>query len=181
MGAALHMVQVHTIIQTLKGQGDIEQFLIALNKQLTLILPENVFFTSNVVELNAQGNINLCRAGHMPLLHYSVVTNKCIKYTPAGIGLGLTDNTQFQNTLEQININPGKGDVFVLYTDGLVETRNKKNIEFGEDRLEELFCEHASLPANEIQEVILKNVAGFRGSAIPCDDLTLIVFKYIGH
>ncbi|MBN2411468.1 serine/threonine-protein phosphatase [candidate division KSB1 bacterium] len=181
MGAAIHMVQVHTILQTLQHQGDIKQLLIELNERLVMILPANVFFTSNFIELDPNGYINICRAGHMPVLHYSVKTQKCKRLTPAGIGIGLTDNNQFHETLEKKNIKPEKGDIFILYTDGLVETRNKNNVEFGEDRLEELFCRYAGISANEIKDEILKTITRFRGSAIPHDDLTLVVFKYMGR
>ncbi len=181
MGAALHMVQVHAIIQTLKRQSDIKQFLIDLNERLALILPATVFFTSNFFELGANGYINMCRAGHMPALHYSVKTKKCERLTPAGIGIGLTDNTQFQNTLEKKNIKPAKGDVFVLYTDGLIETRNKNNKEFGEERLESIICRQAELSSNDIKDNILTEIAQFRGSAIPHDDLTLVILKYKGN
>ncbi len=181
MGAAIHMVQVHTILQTLKYQADIKQFLIDLNERLVMILPANVFFTSNFIELAPNGYINICRAGHMPVLHYSAKAQKCNRLTPPGLGIGLTDNSQFQKALEKMNVKPEKGDIFILYTDGLVETRNKNNVEFGEDRLEELFYRHAGLPANELKDEILKAVTRFRGSAIPHDDLTLVVFKYTGR
>jgi len=181
MRAALHMVQVHTIIQTLKQQKDIRQFLIDLNEKLLLILPPTVFFTTNFIELSPNGLINICRAGHMPVLHYSKKTKKCEKMTPAGIGLGLSENILFSESLEKMNIKPAKDDVFVMYTDGLVETRNKKDIEFSEESLENIVCSHAGLSSNEIKEKILTEISQFRGSAVPLDDLTLVVFKYKGH
>ena len=100
--------------------------------------------------------------------------------TPSGIGLGLTENTLFSESLENKSIKPAKNDVFVTYTDGLVETRNKKNVEFGEESLQNIVCCHAGLSKNEIKDNILTEISRFRGTVVPHDDLTLVVLKYTG-
>ena len=178
MAAALYMVQVHTIMQSLKQVEDIKKYLVDLNEKLTPILPAQVFLTSSIIELSNNSELLICRAGHLPILYYSTASRTCTKIVPRGLGIGLTPNSLFANNLEIKQLQPVKGDVIVLYTDGLIEAMNQYKKEFGEERLEKIVCANAELDAFDIQNMILKGIAGFRGGAAPHDDMTLIVMKH---
>jgi len=178
MEAALYMVQVHTIMTSLKTETGIKQYLVDLNDKLAPVLPPQVFMTSTIIELINNNELNLCRAGHLPVLHYSAVDRACTQLVPRGLGIGLTPNSLFANNLEALNLKTAKGDIIVLYTDGLIEAMNQYKKEFGEERLEKIICANADLDAYDIQNMILKGIAGFRGAAVPHDDMTLIVMKH---
>ncbi len=70
------------------------------------------------------------------------------------------------------------GDILALYTDGVTESFNEANEEFGEERLIEALKRHNKLPAHEMVNAIVAEVQTFtcpeRGQY---DDITVIVAK----
>lgn len=178
MEAALYMVQVHTIMTSLKTETSIKQYLVDLNDKLYRILPQQVFMTCTLLEVNNKDELKLYRAGHLPVLYYSAANHTCTQIVPQGLGIGLTSNSMFANQLQVHNLKPATGDIIILYTDGLIEAMNQYKNEFGEERLEKIVCANADLDAFDIQNMILKGIAGFRGAAVPHDDMTLIVMKH---
>lgn len=70
-------------------------------------------------------------------------------------------------------------DEFLLfcYTDGLTETTNEKNEEFGSDRLFEYFNANANSDLKRIHQDIIINLDGFKGSNGYHDDITMLSTK----
>ncbi len=62
-------------------------------------------------------------------------------------------------------------------TDGIIEARNERGEEFGEEQLLDLLRCHADLSAGEIRSRILDRVSAFAGSEPQHDDQTLVVVK----
>ncbi|NIR67038.1 MAG: SpoIIE family protein phosphatase, partial [candidate division Zixibacteria bacterium] len=62
-------------------------------------------------------------------------------------------------------------DVFLFYTDGLIEGRNKELEEFGEERLMELVNQYQHLSAQEILDRIRTSYRKFVGKREQDDDL----------
>ncbi|NIA28736.1 MAG: SpoIIE family protein phosphatase [Actinobacteria bacterium] len=177
MGAALHMVQVHTIMKDLGNEGDIKERLVEFNKRLKNLFPPETFLTSTFVGIERDNSIKLCRAGHLPLIYYASRNKSCSEITPGGIGIGLADSTIFASSLQEQSLDIFPGDVLVLYSDGLSETMNKTKEEFGEERIKTIIKKTSLKTALEIKEAILKSIVEFRGLTPPHDDLTLIVMK----
>ena len=70
-----------------------------------------------------------------------------------------------------------KGDIFILFTDGITDAQNGDEKTFGEERLEELLIKNAHLSAGEIKENILRCHKDFCGDVQQADDITLVVIK----
>jgi serine phosphatase RsbU (regulator of sigma subunit)/uncharacterized glyoxalase superfamily protein PhnB len=68
------------------------------------------------------------------------------------------------------------GDVFALYTDGVTESFNSGEEEFGEDRLIDALRRNRALNAHELAGAIVDEVARFSGRE-QNDDITLIIAK----
>lgn len=180
MAAALHMVQVQAILHFLISHNDSPKTILTLlNKNLTRILKRGSFFTVSLACLNSKGSILLSRAGHMPLIVYRKENQKCHNIIPGGMGIGLSHNSIFENSLEEIEIQPQSGDILIFYTDGVVEAMNNFLQEYGEERFMNVISKNADKPAKAIQESILDNIAVFTDSSPSHDDLTLIVMKAI--
>jgi phosphoserine phosphatase RsbU/P len=77
----------------------------------------------------------------------------------------------------QRTIDLGPGDVLCLYTDGIVEGRNKDGEEFGEERLAGILKSVSAMPARGIMERIYEEVLDFTGCAEAGDDMTLVVVR----
>jgi sigma-B regulation protein RsbU (phosphoserine phosphatase) len=180
MAAALHMVQVKSIVRLL-GDNIIspKENLTTLNKNLSGIFRDGLFFTTTFLQINNDHSVSVCRAGHQPTIYYCRATETCSLLTPKGIGIGLTDINTFNNNLEQLELGMSKGDMLILYTDGLTETMNESGMFFSEARLLEIVNGNAYKSADQVKDCIIEAVREFMGYKPVKDDLTLIVLKHI--
>jgi sigma-B regulation protein RsbU (phosphoserine phosphatase) len=74
------------------------------------------------------------------------------------------------------NTHVKKGDVVVLYTDGVVEAVGGGEM-YGEERLGRKIMECASLTSKEICQVLLNDVLQFSAASEDGDDKTIVVIK----
>ena len=92
-----------------------------------------------------------------------------------GMILGILPDAEFVSesvTLEH-------GDVLVAFSDGITETQNEAEEEYGDDRLIETVHECRAENAEHIREAIHESVETFMGDAPQFDDVTLTVLKRI--
>ncbi len=89
--------------------------------------------------------------------------------------IGIMEDAEYQ----QAKVKLSRGDIVVLYTDGITEMRNSEKEEYGRLRLQKLLIDNAGLNADEITEKIVKDVDNFRGEVPPHDDMTVLVLKRI--
>jgi serine phosphatase RsbU (regulator of sigma subunit) len=71
------------------------------------------------------------------------------------------------------------GDLLALYTDGVTESFNEAQEQFGEDRLIEALRRHCGLSARELAASVVDEVALFSANE-QFDDITLIIAKRLG-
>jgi sigma-B regulation protein RsbU (phosphoserine phosphatase) len=69
------------------------------------------------------------------------------------------------------------GDLVLLFTDGVTESMNVRDEEWGEDRLIELAKSCIGLPVLECMRRILAGAQSFAGGAPQHDDMTLVVLR----
>ncbi|MEW6411982.1 MAG: GAF domain-containing SpoIIE family protein phosphatase [Candidatus Zixiibacteriota bacterium] len=86
---------------------------------------------------------------------------------------GVTPGAEY----EERPIYIGKGDVVVLYTDGVVEVFDDDRQEFGLDRLIDILKENKDRPSAEIENAVYRSVNSFASSKHVFDDFTMIVLK----
>ena len=68
------------------------------------------------------------------------------------------------------------GDVFVLHSDGIYETVNARGETYGLERLGRVAAA-CDGNAEQIRDVVLRDVETFRGTEAQQDDVTLVVVK----
>ena len=71
----------------------------------------------------------------------------------------------------------GRGDLFLLYTDGMTEAMDAGGDCFGDARLAAVVQEHADLPFDELRERILREIDAFSGPAVQQDDMTMLLLR----
>jgi sigma-B regulation protein RsbU (phosphoserine phosphatase) len=178
MAAALYMVRVQALLQYLLEEiPSPKEVLIALNHNICKIMRKDYFISMMITRIQQNDKFSLCRAGHMPVIHYQAQERNCKIVAPKGIAIGLENSGYFQRSLEEVNLDAKPNDVFIFYTDGLIETMNNKGDQYGEESLLKVIRENATKSPAEIKDSVLKNVAKFSGTAPSHDDLTLIVVK----
>jgi len=72
-----------------------------------------------------------------------------------------------------------KGQVMVIYTDGITEATNEAGEEYGQERLAKRILEGIELPAKQLIDHIRKGVADFTERKFLDDDGTLFIIKAI--
>ena len=113
-------------------------------------------------------------AGHNPpLLIKSDGEYRFVEYgdTPLGMFLDARYHQHF--------IRFEKGQVMVLYTDGITEAANDADEEYGTERFAKRVLEGIDLPAKELIDFIRKGVADFTERKFLDDDGTLFIVKAI--
>jgi sigma-B regulation protein RsbU (phosphoserine phosphatase) len=93
----------------------------------------------------------------------------------AGIPLGLFPDSQYQ----EINLPLEAGDVLVFYSDGVVESSNESEEDFGLRRLVEVIQALHQKSPKDMVEAVNAEVEHFVGRAAPHDDRTMIVVKML--
>ena len=180
MAAALHMAQVQAVLHSLIDYNNSpKEILVLLNENFIKIFKKGSFFTVILACIAQDGSILFSRAGHTPLLHYNKKENKCCNIIPRGMGIGLSRNSVFENSLEEIKIHPESGDILVFYTDGVTEAMNDYMQQYGEEMLKNIIIKNSDKSAKRIQELILESISAFTGPSPAHDDLTLIVMKAV--
>lgn len=122
-------------------------------------------------ELEANGTFIYTNAGHNP--PFLLRDGKFELLRHGGTVLGPTPDATYNRGYVQMV----KGDVLCLYTDGIVEAHDRKDREFGLERLQKLVKQNRDLTAAEIGKEILARVDkwGREGE----DDRTVVIVKAV--
>ncbi|MEX2115491.1 MAG: GAF domain-containing SpoIIE family protein phosphatase [Bacteroidota bacterium] len=181
VSAAFYMAEVKGIFQSLsKMVKSPRELLIRANETLMESLERKAFISLlYAIYDTSRSTVTLARAGHCPMILISARGYELIR--PNGLGLGLTEGDLFQASTEERTLTLQRGDVCILYTDGITEARNSTGEEFGYDRLVELAGAIHHLSALEIQNRILSEIRAYCGKVGFEDDLTLVVVKWQGN
>jgi len=99
-----------------------------------------------------------------------------VRLCDGGPVLGLLPNAAFEQGVERLE----RGDVLVLYSDGIVEAANTSGEEFGEHRLIAAIESSLSAGPDAIRDRILQEVRVFTASDRLEDDQTLLAIRYAG-
>ena len=177
--AAFYMAEVKGIIESLSRiYSSPKEILINANKILYDNLESNMFVTliDSIIDTELM-KLTFSRAGHCPLIYYDANSKKAKLIEPKGFGLGIESGNKFGKFLKEINISLNTNDVLLFFTDGVVEARNKKQEEFGEDQLLDIVQEFAYLNASEIKNKIVDKVHLFADPSKSNDDLTMVIVK----
>jgi len=103
------------------------------------------------------------------------------KLVPPGIGLGLDYSETFEDNLKEMEIELNNNDIVALYTDGITESKNIDQEEFGDVRFEKILCENYNSHVDELSNEIMKRVTTFSENNIQHDDITLVLVKWFNN
>jgi sigma-B regulation protein RsbU (phosphoserine phosphatase) len=158
--------------------GDLDVVLNDVNSLLVDDIAETGQFMTMfyLVIDTTKGILKWVRAGHDPGCLYDPGRDAYTELKGAGIPLGIQADWLFE--LQQFN-GFSKGQVIVLGTDGIWETRNVQGEYFGKARLEELVRMNARRSAQEIIDAVMAAHKAFRLDRSPDDDITLLIIKAV--
>ncbi|NQT27832.1 SpoIIE family protein phosphatase [candidate division KSB1 bacterium] len=111
-------------------------------------------------------------AGHNYPIHVRK-GGECTLLKKGGLVIGIYPDTQYETG--RISMTPG--DALIMYTDGLTESLNPEEDEYGEERLLKLLEKINHLSAQQILDLILEEVVQFTQGQLYADDLTMVILK----
>ena len=165
------------MMQLTKSYHSPKSLLIELNEMLYRSIDRNSFVTMIYAVLNiSDKTVTFARAGHNPALKCSPDGSADL-LTPKGIGLGIDEGPLFEKNLKELTITLSDNDIFLMYTDGIVEAMNSKNEMFGEDLLLTTLVDEKQKNVSAIRKTILAKLKAFLNKKAPQDDITMIILK----
>jgi len=176
-GAALYMALSRTLIRTyaLQYPDHPEEALRLANERILQDTASDQFVTVfyGVLDTN-KGTLTYTNAGHNPALLLSKDGQTAPQWLgQTGIPLGMFEDMVWRQTVVPIK----RGDVLVMYSDGITEAQDVDAQEFGEDRLLAVMAAGNGRSAQAQQNNILRAIHEFVGEAPQFDDITLMVVQ----
>lgn len=175
--AALIMVMIRSITRTVASlEKDANIVLSQLNNSLSGDIVEDRYATAFYCVLDAERRIlNYSNAGHGPLLLFRNKTKEFELLDTEGMPVGIMPGVDYGQDFVILD----KGDIGVLYTDGITEAMNESHDLYGLERLQDVIFKNHESSAKEISEKVLEDVNNFVAGAPQHDDETMIVFKVL--
>ncbi|NGP87715.1 PP2C family protein-serine/threonine phosphatase [Fodinibius halophilus] len=124
-----------------------------------------------------KNTFHFARAGHNPIIRINAENHDIKELRPRGIGIGLTKGASFDDNIEELELELGKEDLLVLYTDGIVEALNEGHKFYGTLRLNNILVEHKKRSARDLLEVLSGDIYTYIGEAKQHDDMTMVIIK----
>ncbi|NBC19167.1 MAG: SpoIIE family protein phosphatase [Bacteroidetes bacterium] len=179
MPAALYMTLLKGSLQSrVEATSSPREVLSHINRTFFASAEANTFATLFFGVLHVEERqLQFARAGHNPFVRYRACDESLDLIRPPGIGLGLEAGGTFDRVTEEAQIPLDPGDVLVFYTDGLVEARNDRGEEFGDDRLLDLVRTHHATSAQDLLDHIRAAYRSFVDGQEAHDDMTCLVLR----
>lgn len=177
VGAALLMASLRAWLRAELGhETPLPELAAKLNDFVFESSDIRSFITFFFAELDRDtGALRYVNAGHNPAL---LVGRDGVVRELAGTGLGLG---MFAGRPYDVGTAAlGPGEVLLMYTDGITESRNAAGEEFGVQGLAGAVAAALDRDAQDILEAVFRRLADFTGCAEPEDDRTLVVVKRRG-
>ncbi len=114
-------------------------------------------------------------AGHNPPVFLKSESEQTELLNPTGPVLGPAPNASYH--IESINFS--KGDILLLFSDGITEAADSKFEQYGEARLIAKLKELKNQTSKQIALTILDDVISYSKNGKYADDITIVVIKKI--
>lgn len=179
IGAALIMAMVKGMLraETERYKSDLGGLFEALNRKLVMDIEDSSFLTLGYGILDSDSRTLLWNsAGHGPVFWYRSRRGQIRELPTTGIPLGIVEKIAFPPA-RPIHLDPG--DILLIGTDGIWETRNPRGEMFESYRLRQVLGTWSEKSAEDIYRIVMKKVGEFRMGAHQADDMTLMVIKVL--
>jgi sigma-B regulation protein RsbU (phosphoserine phosphatase) len=152
----------------------VEQMAASINEQLCHSTDSNRFATLFIALYDDETRLlRYTNAGHNDALLIRAADGSIEHLTEGGTVLGAFEwarYTEARTTLE-------RGDVLVIYSDGISEADNPRGAEYTEHRLAHLVRKNREKPADELRQLIFTEVDNWTGGQERDDDQTVVILK----
>jgi sigma-B regulation protein RsbU (phosphoserine phosphatase) len=182
--AALVTAMVRALLEGFRGVADdAGRFLTELNRELLAILGQAsvpVFLSAFYATVDVEaGELRYANAGHPSPLHVRRSEGE-VSTLPSSSGmpgppLGVRDQASYTTA----HVGLSRGDLLVLFTDGLFEVTGADQEPFGEERLQSSVRRRMALPTGRLFDELLAEVQDYSAGRGFADDVCLVGLEVV--
>jgi len=176
--ASLYMARLMSDVRFLTQKSrDPGELLFRLNETLSSTSRNGMFVTAQYLIIDiVSGTVSLANAGHLPALWISPAHgDRRWLNNSQGIPLGVFSGQPY----DVVRVQLAPDDFLLLYTDGIIESRNAAGQMFGMENLPAI--PSASLTADQMLDQLLNKVTDHLDHSAQDDDITAMVFHWKGN
>ncbi len=150
------------------------EVLFNLNNAIYQVTDKKMFVSFAYVLLDRRiMTAHIATAGHPPIFLFRKSDNAIVEARTPNLALAVQPSTSY--TAQTIQLN--RGDVLILYTDGITEAANDKGEQFGVEKLKELIADTQRPSVEALGNSILASVRTFTVKKEFIDDATIVVVR----
>ena len=154
--------------------NDIVQALRQVNGDIYRDSPVDKFITSIYCNLDYESHeLSYVNSGHNPPYIVRANDNRIEELDQGGLMLGIMEEID----LPKATLSIDKGDILMLFSDGVTEATNPSGELFSEERFEQWLLDHNQLSAEEMKDALLKTLRDYADGSSQSDDITFIIVK----
>jgi phosphoserine phosphatase RsbU/P len=154
--------------------NDIVQALRQVNGDIYRDSPVDKFITSIYCNLDYESHeLSYVNSGHNPPYIVRANDNRIEELDQGGLMLGIMEEID----LPKATLSIDKGDILMLFSDGVTEATNPSGELFSEERFEQWLLDHNQLSAEEMKDALLKTLRDYADGSPQSDDITFIIVK----
>ncbi|MDR1415720.1 MAG: SpoIIE family protein phosphatase [Odoribacteraceae bacterium] len=170
--AALYMASISTLFNYVAStKHSTAEICNTLNAYMCRNAGEEMFITMfiGILDLDS-GILNYTNAGHpFPIIRRGERRKTIFLKEPLDMPIGVTDNAYMEDHLQL-----EKGDLILVYTDGVTEAQDARGRFYGKERLLDLVQGLENDAPEEAVQAVLADLKCYSGEANEADDLAMI-------
>jgi len=172
--AAVGTIPVSELFYTMTARGcSIGEVVKEIHRKLRSIMPTGQFLAACLVELDRAGRTLSVWNGGIPDLLVRRADGTVTRFPSRHLPLGIIAGDTGEGGVELADA--AAGDRVILYSDGLIESRNARETLFGQARLDSIVSGHSD-PFQALCEALAEH----RAQRAADDDVTLVEIEVIG-
>ena len=172
VAASLLMTQLHGMFRSLAGSNlPLDQLVGRVNRLFCESTTAGQYATVVCGRASASGAVELCSAGHLPVFLLQNGAVRSLGATGMPLGMFCVGNYPVES------IRLGAGDSLVFYTDGLTESLDGENNEYGFRHLAQFLKGRHALEPESLTAACLEEINKFSNGVAQRDDRTILVLR----
>jgi serine phosphatase RsbU (regulator of sigma subunit) len=140
------------------------------NKTIYNLKKKNMFLTCAFLTFNSNYTVEYSTAGHLPILKLANDSNNFDELIIKQLPIAATRDFSYTTNSTVCN----KNDLFILLTDGITETSNKKNEYFGMKKVKQIILNNRNDELSHIYEKINNELVSYGKQK---DDQTILLIR----
>ncbi|MCB9509787.1 MAG: serine/threonine-protein phosphatase [Deferribacteres bacterium] len=146
-----------TIRVLLNKDEQLSSILTETSKTIYYLKKKNMFLTCAFLKFNSKNTVEYSTAGHLPILKLAYDSNNFDELIIKHLPIAATKDLTYKTNSTVYN----KKDLFIFLTDGITETSNKKDEDFGMEKVKKIILNNRHDKLSNIYEKINNKLASY--------------------